>query len=90
VNALTVAPVGDPVPVELVVESPTFNWKEARVMDALRSAPEAMTLEQLAASCFPKSKKANSWARNSLRKPVRLGLARKVARGTYGATRRAA
>jgi len=29
---------------------------------------------------------ANSWARNSVRKPVRMGLLKKLKRGTYGLT----
>ena len=28
----------------------------------------------------------NSWARNSVRRPMRLGLLRKLKRGTYGIT----
>jgi hypothetical protein len=28
----------------------------------------------------------NSWARNSVRRPVRMGLIKKIKRGTYGIT----
>lgn len=65
-----------------------LNAKEAAVLRALKVTSTNLTLEQLASAAFPSktASKANSWARNSLRRPLRLGLVAKVGRGTYKLT----
>lgn len=63
-----------------------LNNKELAVMRALVEGPA--TLDEISRR-FRRAEKdgqANSWARNSVRKPLRLGLIRKVERGTYGLT----
>lgn len=64
-----------------------LNEKERAVVGRIRKARgTGMTLAQLSAACFPEQsdrKKANSWVRNSLRKPYRLGLIERVDRGRY-------
>lgn len=65
------------------------NWKEDRVITALKRSEEPLTIRQLAWKCFPGVRpvtKADSWVRNALRILVRDGYASRKARGTYDAT----
>jgi hypothetical protein len=65
----------------------SLSWKQKRVVDNLRTV-EYATLGWLARKCFPgvrPVKKANSWVRNSVRKPVRLGLIERVKPGVLRA-----
>jgi predicted transcriptional regulator len=61
-----------------------MNEKERLVFKTLARSKE-LTLEALAEKCFTKkgARKANSWARNSLRRLVRAGLVKRVDEGTY-------
>lgn len=61
-----------------------MNANEKLVYHAL-SRNKELTLEELAKKCFGSkpAKKANSWARNSLRRLVRSGMVKKADRGTY-------
>jgi hypothetical protein len=63
-----------------------LNSKELAVLRQCASKPS--TIEQIASRFRRADDKAqaNSWARNSVRKPVRLGLLKKLKRGTYGLT----
>jgi hypothetical protein len=63
-----------------------LNNKELAVLRQCAEAPA--TLKEIAARFRRAEDKtqANSWARNSVRRPVRMGLLKKVARGTYGIT----
>jgi hypothetical protein len=65
-----------------------LNKKEKKVLDALAEDSKDMALSDLAKAAFPSSNKAegNSWARNSLRRPVRAGFVEKSARGEYKIT----
>jgi len=63
-----------------------LNAKELAVLRQCVAGPA--TLAAMAAR-FRRSEtsvQANSWARNSVRRPVRLGLMKKSARGTYAIT----
>jgi len=61
----------------------------AKELAALRQCAEGQaTLDEIAGR-FRRAEtttQANSWARNSVRRPVRLGLLKKIARGTYNTT----
>lgn len=73
------APTNNPV-------TPALNDKEKAIIRQCAEGPA--TLEEMAKR-FRRAKKegqAHSWARNSVRKPVRLGLLKKVGRGTYNLT----
>jgi hypothetical protein len=63
-----------------------MNNKELSMLRQCADAPA--TLEEMAARFRSAKNKAqaNSWARNSVRKPVRLGLLKKMKRGTYSIT----
>jgi nucleoside 2-deoxyribosyltransferase len=69
--------------------APSLNENEKAVLRVLSRAPGELTLRALAAAAFPKLKqaKANSWVRNSVRKPLRNGLIARVANGTYKISR---
>lgn len=63
-----------------------LNPKELAVLRACADGPA--TLEEMSKR-FRRAdddSQKNSWARNSVRKPVRLGLLKKQGRGTYGLT----
>lgn len=63
-----------------------LNVKELAVLRACSDGPA--TLEEMSKR-FRRadgSAQANSWARNSVRKPLRMGLLKKVGKGTYAAT----
>lgn len=63
-----------------------LNPKELAVLKQCAEGPA--TLEDMSKR-FRRAKadgQANSWARNSVRKPVRLGLLKKAGRGTYAIT----
>jgi hypothetical protein len=62
-----------------------LNENERAVLQALARSPAGLNLAALAASAFPKLKdeKANSWARNSVRRPLQKGMIIKVGPGTY-------
>jgi len=65
-----------------------LNSKELAVMRQCADGPA--TLADIAKR-FRKADnttQANSWARNSVRRPVRMGLIKKLKRGTYGLTTR--
>jgi len=63
-----------------------LNSKELAVLRQCADAPA--TLKEMAARFrrADNTAQANSWARNSVRRPVRLGLLKKLKRGTYGLT----
>jgi hypothetical protein len=63
-----------------------LNTKELAVLRACREAPS--TLSDIAKRFRRADDDAqrNSWARNSVRRPVRLGLLKKTKRGVYGLT----
>jgi len=63
-----------------------LNTKELAVLRACREAPS--TLSDIAKRFRRADDDAqrNSWARNSVRRPVRMGLIKKLKRGTYGLT----
>jgi hypothetical protein len=63
-----------------------LNRKELAVIRQCSEAPA--TLKEMATRFRLADDKAqaNSWARNSVRRPVRLGLLKKLKRGTYGIT----
>lgn len=63
-----------------------LNSKEVAVLRACAEAPS--TIAEIAARFRRADNKTqqNSWARNSVRKPVRMGLLKKLKRGTYGLT----
>lgn len=63
-----------------------LNNKEMAILRDCADAPS--TLEEMAGRFRRAENKAqaNSWARNSVRRPLRLGLIKKVGRGTYGIT----
>lgn len=66
-----------------------LNKKEIAVLTAIAEAPEGeMTLANLAKRFRRADNKAmaNSWARNSVRRPTRLGLLKKSGKGTYAIT----
>ncbi len=65
-----------------------FNEKERAVLQTLASASAPMHLADVASIAFPttKSAKANSWVRNSVRRPLRFGLIGKTERGIYSPT----
>jgi len=63
-----------------------LNVRELAMLRQL--ADEPATIEEIAKR-FRRAKtpaQQNSWARNSLRRPLRLGLIKKVGRGTYNST----
>ncbi len=63
-----------------------LNPKELAVLKQCAEGPA--TLEEMSKR-FRRAKaegQSNSWARNSVRKPVRLGLLKKAGRGTYALT----
>lgn len=73
------APTNNPV-------TPDLNDKEKAIIRQCAEGPS--TLEEMSKR-FRRAKQegqAHSWARNSVRKPVRLGLLKKLGRGTYGLT----
>lgn len=64
----------------------SLNPKEIAVLKQCAEGPA--TLEEMSKR-FRRADDAaqsNSWARNSVRKPCRLGLMKKTGRGTYGLT----
>ena len=61
------------------------NDNEAILLRAFEANP-VLTLRELAEHCPSGSTAHTSWARNSLRKPVRHGLIAKVGRGRYEVT----
>lgn len=66
--------------------APTLNPKELAVLKQCAEGPA--TLDEMSKR-FRRADdpaQSNSWARNSVRKPVRLGLLKKQGRGTYGLT----
>lgn len=66
-----------------------LNEKEREVLGRISNAgPSGISITQLATDCFRSHgeihpSKANSWVRNSLRRPVGLGMIHKTARGRY-------
>lgn len=64
-----------------------LNWKEERVVKALRTV-EYATIRWVARKCFPgvrPATKADSQVRNSVRKPIKIGLVARHARGVLRA-----
>jgi hypothetical protein len=63
-----------------------LNTKELAVLRQCADAPS--TLDEMSSRFRRADNKAqaNSWARNSVRRPVRMGLMKKLKRGTYGLT----
>lgn len=63
-----------------------LNWKEERIVELLLSCGEPLTLKQLRRKAFPGVRpitKADSQVRNSLRKPRKLRLIKRVEAGKY-------
>ena len=65
-----------------------FNANESSVLRVLADATFPLHLGVLATKSFPTlaDDKANSWVRNSVRKPLKRGLISKIADGTYKIT----
>jgi hypothetical protein len=64
-----------------------LNTKEAKLLAIMYLKDVGTwTLRALATKCWPNNKRRNSWVRNSMRKLVGGGVAKKVARGTYKLT----
>lgn len=68
-----------------------LNKKELTILRALADGPETLAgmarrFRAAKAVRAANDAQAHSWARNSVRKPVRLGLLRKFKRGVYGLT----
>lgn len=66
-----------------------LNKKEIAILTAVAEAPDGkLTLAEMAKRFRRADNKAmaNSWARNSVRRPTRLGLLKKSDRGTYSIT----
>jgi len=65
-----------------------INDNETAVLRSLAAAPAGMHLSVLAAAAFPElpGARANSWVRNSVRKPLKHGLITQVDTGTYKIT----
>jgi hypothetical protein len=63
-----------------------FNAKELAVLRACAEAPTTLKEMEKRFRRADDNTQANSWARNSVRRPVRLGLLKKLKRGTYGLT----
>lgn len=63
-----------------------LNSKELAVLR--QCAEGSATLEEIAKRFrrADSAAQANSWARNSVRRPLRMGLLKKVGRGTYNST----
>jgi hypothetical protein len=68
-----------------VVDESALNAKEKVVLDLLRRRRAGVHLEEIGTTCFGDqgAAKANSWARNSLRRLVASELVRQIGRGTY-------
>jgi ABC-type cobalamin/Fe3+-siderophores transport system ATPase subunit len=88
-----IAPLPDPavprgtVPSAKALEG--LNPNESEILRVLASAAGELHLGELAAKAFSKLRddvKANSWARNSVRKPIQKGLVTKVGSGMYRIT----
>jgi hypothetical protein len=65
-----------------------WNKNEKALLNVMRRTKGPIHLKTMAARAFLKNKKmgkvkANSWARNSLRRFIRLHLVKQVDRGTY-------
>jgi hypothetical protein len=62
-----------------------LNTKERLVLDLLRRRRTGIHLEEIGSTCFGEqgAARANSWARNSLRRLVASNLVRQTGRGTY-------
>jgi hypothetical protein len=78
-EAMIAAREAEPAPVEL----DGLNANERAVLLALESEPGGLHLTLLAESAFPGNAKRNSWVRNSVRRPLKMGLLVKEAKGTY-------
>jgi hypothetical protein len=65
-----------------------LNDKELAVLQVLAGATAAIHLNSVGAKAFSgfPEEKAYSWARNSVRKPLAMGLIERVSKGTYKAT----
>jgi hypothetical protein len=68
-----------------------LNAKEQATLDAFPDPHVPVILEDLARATYPKKgvrsrSQGNSWARNSLRALVKLGLVEQVGRGLYQRT----
>ena len=65
-----------------------LNDNEKAVLRVLAGSSDGTHLTLVAKKAFPRApnEKAYSWARNSVRKPLRLGLITKVSTGTYKCT----
>ncbi|WP_437600153.1 hypothetical protein WMF28_01180 [Sorangium sp. So ce590] len=63
----------------------TLNANERAVLGCLSAVNGPLTLFALAERAFPElpPEKANSWVRNSVRKPLRLGLIARAGSGAY-------
>lgn len=63
-----------------------LNSKEVAVIRQCADAPSTIADIAKRFRRADNDTQRNSWARNSVRKPVRMGLIKKLARGTYGLT----
>lgn len=68
------------------INAPTLNPKEIAVLKQCEDGPA--TLEEMSKRFrrADDNAQSNSWARNSVRKPCRLGMLKKTDRGTYSIT----
>jgi hypothetical protein len=76
-------------PTSLAQAEAAMNPKELRVVEVIMKAnDDGIKLEDIAGKAFVKkgtaaSTKGNSWVRNSIRRPLRWGLVKKIGRGLY-------
>jgi len=60
-----------------------LNANEVAVLEVLASTFDSLPLAVLAEEAFPGNDRGNSWVRNSVRRPLKLGMLVKVGKGTY-------
>ena len=75
-------------PVAAIEPMLELNEKEQAVLSALVASPNGLHLAALSTKAFPSasSAQANSWARNSVRKPLKYRLVEHSGKGTYRIT----
>jgi hypothetical protein len=65
-----------------------LNANERTIVEVLASDNKRLTLADMTALLEPRARseaRANSWARNAIRRPLREGMLRKVRPGVYAA-----
>lgn len=67
-------------------KSASLNAKELAVLKQVADGPATLEAMSKRFRRADDAAQSNSWARNSVRKPCRLGLMKKAGRGTYAIT----